>query len=60
MGEWENSVLKVKSSIVIEVIKVISNFFFFFTKEFYKHKKYKKHKNAYKQKKIKKTAFLCA
>ena len=30
MGKWESSVLKVKSSIVIEVIRVISNFFFFF------------------------------
>ena len=38
------------SSNVNEVIRAILNFFIFFTKRFYTHKKHKKHKDATKQK----------
>ena len=49
---------KKKSSNVNEVIRAVLTFLFiFFTKRFHTHKK---HKNAYKQTKAKKTAFLCA
>ena len=52
-----NKAAIIDSSNVNEVIRVILNFFIFFTKRLYTHKKHKTHMSEQKQRKA---AFLCA